>query len=75
VTIKLLPDIFGVRLINHSVDNMFDLPIVKLSTSHMDGADRYIKSIEDRDLSFLILLILSIGVKLSSSGPVLYKKN
>lgn len=81
VTIKLLPDIFGVRLINHSVGDMLGLPIVSLSASPMDGANRYIKAIEDRVLSLLILLlispvllILSIGVKLSSRGPVFFKQ-
>lgn len=81
VTIKLLPDIFGVRLINHSVGDMLGLPIVSLSASPMDGSNRFIKAAEDRVLAALILLfispvllVLSIGVKLSSRGPVLFKQ-
>ena len=81
VTVKLLPDIFGMRLINHSVGDMLGLPIVSLSASPMDGVNRYIKASEDRLLAFLILLLISpvmllisVGVKLSSRGPVLYKQ-
>lgn len=81
VTIKLLPDIFGMRLINHSVGDMLGLPIVSLSASPMDGTNRFIKAFEDRILAFIILvliapimLLIAIGVKLSSSGPVLFKQ-
>ena len=81
VNIKLLPDIFGMRLINHSVSNMLGLPIVALSATPMDGLNRYIKALEDRIIALLILLLISplmaiiaIGVKFSSAGPILYKQ-
>jgi len=81
VNIKLLPDIFGMRLINHSVGEMLGFPIVNLSSTPIDGVNRLIKEIEDKLFSFIILilispimLILAIGVKLSSPGPVFYKQ-
>lgn len=81
VNIKLLPDIFGMRLINHSVSDMLGLPMVALSATPMDGINRYVKAVEDRVIAFLILilispvmLLVSIGVKFSSPGPVFYKQ-
>lgn len=79
--IRLVPDIFGFQLINHSVSTVAGLPVVNLSLSPMDGANRYIKAFEDKFLAALILLAISpllvalaIGVKLSSRGPVLYRQ-
>jgi putative colanic acid biosynthesis UDP-glucose lipid carrier transferase len=47
----------------------------------MDGANRYIKAAEDRILTLIILsliapfmLLIGIGVKLSSPGPVFYRQ-
>jgi len=82
VNIKLLPDIFGMRLINHSTSEVLGFPMVTLSTTPMDGVNRYIKALEDRVLALFILilispimLLISIGVKLSSRGPVLYMQD
>ena len=47
----------------------------------MDGANRYIKALEDKLLAALILIIISplliilaLGVKLSSKGPIFYRQ-
>lgn len=79
--IRLVPDIFGFQLINQSVSTVAGLPVVNLSLTPMDGANRYIKAFEDKLLAALILLaispllaILAIGVKLSSPGPVFYRQ-
>jgi putative colanic acid biosynthesis UDP-glucose lipid carrier transferase len=60
---------------------MLGLPIVSLSASPMDGTNRFVKAFEDRILAFIILLLITpvmlliaIGVKLSSSGPVFFKQ-
>lgn len=81
VNIKLLPDIFGMRLINHSVGEMLGLPIVNLSSTPMDGSNQLLKAIEDKLLSIIIivlisplLLIVASGVKLTSPGPVLFRQ-
>jgi len=79
--IRLVPDIFGFQLINQSVSTVAGLPVVNLSLSPMDGANRYIKAFEDKVLAALILLVISpllailaIGVKLTSRGPVFYRQ-
>lgn len=81
VNIKLLPDIFGMRLINHSIGEMLGIPIVNLSSTPMSGVNRLVKAIEDKLLSTLIILLLlplfliiSICIKLSLTGPILYRQ-
>lgn len=81
VNIKLIPDIFGFSLLHHSLTEIAGLPAVNLSVSPMDGLNRVIKAIEDRIIAALILIlisplmvVLSIGVKLSSPGPVFYRQ-
>lgn len=81
VDIRFVPDIFGFRLINHSISSIAGLSVVNLSVTPMDGVNRVVKSIEDKLISFLILLLISpllmalaIAVKLSSPGPVFYRQ-
>lgn len=81
IDIRLVPDIFGFRLINHSISSIAGLSVVNLSVTPMDGLNRVIKSIEDKLIAAVILLLispiiiaLSIAVKLSSPGPVFYRQ-
>tara|TARA_R110000764_G_scaffold18904_1_gene50325 strand:+ start:162 stop:1595 length:1434 start_codon:yes stop_codon:yes gene_type:complete len=82
VTIRMIPDIYGFQLLNHSMTEVAGLPVINLSTSHMlESKNRLLKSMEDKILSSLILLcispvmlILAIGVKLSSPGPIFYRQ-
>jgi len=79
VDIRFIPDMFGMRLLNHSVMDLSGLPVLNLSISPMSGVNMLLKAIEDRVLALVILLLISpimliiaIGVKLSSPGPVFY---
>jgi Undecaprenyl-phosphate glucose phosphotransferase len=79
--IKLVPDLFGLRLLNQSIGQVAGLPVISLRASPMDGNARLVKALEDRILASLILLVISpllallaIGVKLSSPGPVLFRQ-
>jgi putative colanic acid biosysnthesis UDP-glucose lipid carrier transferase len=82
VTIRMIPDIYGFQLLNHSMTEVAGLPVINVSTSHMlDDKNRILKSLEDKILSGLILLCISpillglaIGVKLSSHGPIFYRQ-
>lgn len=81
VTIRFVPGIFGYRLLNHSVTDVAGMAVLDLSTSPMVGLNRIIKAIEDRVLALFILILISpllvviaVGVKFSSSGPVLFKQ-
>jgi putative colanic acid biosynthesis UDP-glucose lipid carrier transferase len=79
--IKFVPDLLGLQLINHSVEQVAGLPVINLRASPFDGDARLLKAIEDRVLAALILLLIApllaaiaIGVKLSSRGPVLFRQ-
>jgi putative colanic acid biosynthesis UDP-glucose lipid carrier transferase len=57
------------------------IPTLDVSVSPLHGVNRYIKEIEDRLLALIALLLISplmliiaLGVKLSSPGPVFYKQ-
>ncbi|MFK5986663.1 MAG: undecaprenyl-phosphate glucose phosphotransferase [Pseudomonadota bacterium] len=82
INIKLIPDIFGFALLHHSMTEIAGLPAVNLSVSPMDGSNQLIKEIEDRMLALIILILISpimlliaLGVKMSSPGPILFKQD
>ncbi|MAY38107.1 MULTISPECIES: undecaprenyl-phosphate glucose phosphotransferase [Spongiibacter] len=79
--VRLIPGMEGFRLINNSVTQVADMPVINLQVSPMTGMNRLVKAVEDRTLAALILLAISpvmialaIGVKLSSPGPVFYRQ-
>ena len=81
VNIKLIPDIFGFSLLNHSMTEIAGIPAVNLSDTPMGGMNQLIKEIEDKVLGLLIfiliiplLLLIALGVRLSSPGPILFKQ-
>ncbi|GGF00374.1 undecaprenyl-phosphate glucose phosphotransferase [Pseudoalteromonas gelatinilytica] len=80
-TIRYIPDMRGFRLINHSVSDIAGMPVINLSMSPISGSNQLLKSLEDKFLSGIILLMISpilialaIGVKLTSPGPVFYRQ-
>lgn len=79
--IRLVPDFFSYRLINHSISTIANMSVINLSVTPMDGVNRWIKALEDKLISALILifispllLIIAIAVKLDSPGPVFYRQ-
>jgi putative colanic acid biosynthesis UDP-glucose lipid carrier transferase len=81
VDIRFVPDLFGMRLLNHSFMDVGGLPVMNLSVSPMTGFNQFLKALEDRMLALLILimispllLLLALGVKLTSPGPVFYRQ-
>ncbi|WP_409419059.1 undecaprenyl-phosphate glucose phosphotransferase [Marinomonas sp. RS-M-Aa-14] len=82
IAIRMVPDIFGFRLLNQSMTEVAGLPVINISTSHMlEGKNRFLKSLEDKILAFIILLLISpiliglaITIKLTSKGPILFKQ-
>lgn len=82
VSIHWVPDIFSLRLINHSVREIAGIPVLTLSETPLTGISKFSKAIEDRVLAFLILLLISplllmvaLAVKLDSPGPVFFRQN
>jgi putative colanic acid biosynthesis UDP-glucose lipid carrier transferase len=81
VSVSFVPNIFGFQLLNQSVDQFAELPLVNLSSSGMSGYKPLLKALEDLVLGTLILilispilLILSIAIKLNSKGPIIYRQ-
>jgi putative colanic acid biosysnthesis UDP-glucose lipid carrier transferase len=82
VSIHWIPDIFSLRLINHSVKEIAGIPVLTLSETPLTGLSKLGKAIEDKVLSFLILLLITpvliavaIAVKLDSPGPIFFRQN
>lgn len=81
VDIKFVPDMFGIHLLNHSMEQLAGLPVINLQQTPLQGGARLLKALEDRVLAALILLMISplmaaiaVAVKLSSPGPVFYRQ-
>ncbi len=79
--VKYVPDVFDFNLLNHSVTTIANIPVINLTDSPNEGINAFVKRCEDVVLSSVILmlvsplmLLLTIGVKLSSRGPVFYKQ-
>ena len=79
--VRLVPDWFSYRLINHGVSEVLGIEMVDLYGTPMTGTNLLLKNLEDFFLSLLIViflsplyLLLAILVKLSSPGPVFYRQ-
>ncbi len=80
-TVRLVPDLFGYELINQGAALLAGVPIITLQGSRLHGHAHVLKAVEDCVLAVLILMLISplmlliaIGVKISSPGPVLFKQ-
>ena len=79
--IRLVPDLFALKLINHGVSEVAGIRMLDLSASPITGDVRLVKTAQDYVLGSLILLLISplmlviaLAIKLTSKGPVLYKQ-
>lgn len=80
--IRYVPNLSGLRLLNHAPREVLGFSMLDLSVSPMsEPFNRLLKSLEDKVIAGLILLLISpimlvlaIGVKLSSRGPVFYRQ-
>ncbi len=78
-SIYFVPDMFVTDLIQGRQDTVCGTPVISVCDTPFRGADGAIKRISDIILSSLILILISpallmvaIGVKLSSSGPIIF---
>jgi len=81
VDIHWAPNIFALKLINHSVKELSGIPILTLSETPLIGTHLLSKSIEDRVIALLaivllspILLVTAIAIKLESPGSVFFRQ-
>jgi putative colanic acid biosynthesis UDP-glucose lipid carrier transferase len=81
VSVRLFPDLNGLALLNHSVSEMLGLPIIDLNVNQMQGLNRLIKELEDKILGVILFILalpiigaISLAIKLSSGGPILFRQ-
>ena len=81
VQVRYVPDIFGFELLRHSFAEVAGMPVIGLTDTPMEGAQRMFKAIEDYTLGGIALLLLSplllaiaVGIKLGTPGPVFYRQ-
>jgi len=80
-SIHFVPDIFGVSVIQGRLEDKGGVPDVGLMVAPFTGINGFIKRVSDIVLSTLILLmispilvVLAIGVKMSSPGPIIFRQ-
>jgi len=76
-----VPDVFGISIIQGRLQDINGVPVVGICETPFTGTNELIKRISDVVISLLILVLISpilllvaIGVKLSSPGPVIFKQ-
>lgn len=79
--IRLVPDLFAIKLLNHGISQVLGIPMLDLSRSPVTGVMRITKNIQDKFLATVILLIISplmvliaVAIKFTSSGPIIFKQ-
>ena len=80
-TVRYIPDLFALGLINHGLSEVLGIPMVDLTASRMDGLSKLLKGLEDYTVASIALILFSplmvlIGVliKLESKGPVFFRQ-
>jgi putative colanic acid biosynthesis UDP-glucose lipid carrier transferase len=81
VQICFVPDIYSFNLLHHSFSEIAGLPVINLTDTPLQGWKRVAKAVEDYLFSLVILivasplmLLIALGIKLTSPGPVLYRQ-
>lgn len=76
-----VPDVFGISIIQGRLQDLNGVPVVGICDTPFTGTNELIKRASDVLLSALILLLVSplmlliaLGVKLSSPGPVIFRQ-
>ncbi len=80
-SVHLVPDFFTFDLLNAKWGELGDLPLISIFETPFYGIQRFAKRVEDLVLASIILLaivlpmiVIAVGVKLSSPGPVFFKQ-
>lgn len=80
-SLHFVPDVFGVSIIQGRLEDVGGVPVVSLAVTPFTGLNGLLKRVSDIFLSgcilvlvFPALLLIAIGVKLSSPGPVIFRQ-
>ncbi len=81
VSVHIVPDVFVSDLLRARWTSLGEIPLVSVYESPIYGANQFLKRLEDMILGAVILLLISpvllmvsVAVKLTSSGPILFKQ-
>ena len=80
-SLYFVPDVFGISIIQGRLQDMNGVPVVGICETPFTGTNELVKRVSDIVLASIIivlispiLLVLALGVKLSSPGPVIFKQ-
>lgn len=80
-SVFFVPDVFGISIIQGRLQDMNGVPVVGLLETPFTGTNRLVKRASDVVLASLILVLIApllvliaLGVKLSSPGPAIFKQ-
>ncbi|WP_019449791.1 undecaprenyl-phosphate glucose phosphotransferase [Cupriavidus sp. BIS7] len=81
IDIRWVPDVTSVELLGHRFSEFMGLPVIDLNSPPISGITGLLKASFDRAFSCAVLislspllLLIAVLVKLSSSGPVLFRQ-
>ena len=81
VSIKIIPDMYDILIGKVRMSSIFDLPLIEIKKNVMPMWQELAKRYIDISVSIFVLtffsplyLIMSIGVKMSSKGPILFSQ-
>jgi putative colanic acid biosysnthesis UDP-glucose lipid carrier transferase len=81
VSIYFVPDVFLYDLIQANISAIQEIPIVAVCETPFAGINGFVKRVSDIILALVILILISpllllvaLGVKLDSPGPVIFKQ-
>ncbi|MDZ5460397.1 undecaprenyl-phosphate glucose phosphotransferase [Azohydromonas lata] len=80
-SIFFVPDVFGISIIQGRLQDMNGIPVVGICETPFTGTNELTKRISDLVIASVVLVLISplllliaIGVKLSSPGPIIFKQ-
>jgi putative colanic acid biosynthesis UDP-glucose lipid carrier transferase len=81
VSIYFVPDVFGISIIQGRLQDVNGVPVVGICETPFTGVNDAVKRLSDFALASAVLvllapllLLLALGVKLSSPGPVIFRQ-
>ena len=80
-SLYFVPDVFGISIIQGRLQDVNGVPVVGICETPFTGTNELVKRISDIVLASIILvliapllLLIAIGVKLTSPGPVIFRQ-
>ncbi len=80
-SVILIPDVFTFNILHSRIEEVNGVPVVPLYDTPLSGVNRILKRLEDIVLASLILMLISpvllgisLAVKLTSPGPVIFRQ-